>query len=97
MRKTWMGLTTAALLLGSAGSALANKGAQQTGTPSTNQQRSSNEGYKSEQASTQGEHRLTGQRLQHLRQVRLHAFALAGREDDDGQRHGSGWRLAVGG
>ena len=31
-----------------------------------------------------GQHRLAGQRLQHLRQVRLHALALTGRQDDDG-------------
>ena len=31
--------------------------------------------------------RSAGQRLQHLGQVALHALALAGGQDDDGQRH----------
>ena len=39
-----------------------------------------------------GQHRPARQGLQHLGQVRLHAFALAGGQDDDGERHGRSLR-----
>jgi hypothetical protein len=34
-----------------------------------------------------GEHRLPGQRLQDLGQIRMHTFTLARSQDDDRQRH----------